>query len=71
MSPRSFSSLQVIAVLAAAGFCRQAHAECKDMVLRMQDTSGKTAGREITMFLNCHEGSYLIPSSSTISVFEW
>ncbi|MEN9825710.1 MAG: hypothetical protein RI953_1455 [Pseudomonadota bacterium] len=71
MSPRSFSSLQVIAVLAAAGFCRQAHAECKDLVLRMQDTSGKTAGREITMFLNCHEGSYLIPSSSTINVFEW
>lgn len=48
-----------------------AFAECKDLVLRMQDSSGKTAGREITMFLNCHEGSHQIPSASTINVFEW
>ncbi|MEY4065985.1 MAG: hypothetical protein RIR26_2193 [Pseudomonadota bacterium] len=60
--------LGLVACLAASG---EALAECKDLVLRMQDSSGKTAGREITMFLNCHEGSYQIPASSTINVFEW
>jgi hypothetical protein len=59
------------AFLIAAGQSGQAFAECKDLVLRMQDSSGKTAGREITMFLNCHEGSYQIPASTTINVFEW
>lgn len=59
------------AFLSAAGHSGLAFAECKDLVLRMQDSSGKTAGREITMFLNCHEGSYQIPSASTINVFEW
>lgn len=57
--------------LAAAALSQQAYGECKDLVLRMQDTRGKTAGREITMFLNCHEGSFQIPSSTTINVFEW
>lgn len=60
--------LGLIACLASSG---EAFAECKDLILRMQDSSGKTAGREITMFLNCHEGSYQIPSASTINVFEW
>jgi hypothetical protein len=57
--------------LLAVAYGQLAYGECKDLVLRMQDTSGKTAGREITMFLNCHEGSYQIPSASTINIFEW
>lgn len=57
--------------LLAVVYGQLAYGECKDLVLRMQDNSGKTVGREITMFLNCHEGSYQIPSSSTINIFEW
>ncbi len=64
----SIRGLSLLACLMSAG---TAWAECKDLVLRMQDSSGKTAGREITMFLNCHEGSYRIPSATTINVFEW
>lgn len=65
------SSVLVSAFVLAAAQSHEAFAECKDLVLRMQDSSGKTAGREITMFLNCHEGSYQIPSATTINVFEW
>jgi hypothetical protein len=63
-----FVGLSLLAVFVSSNV---AQAECKDLVLRMQDSSGKSAGREITMFLNCHEGSYQIPSASTINVFEW
>lgn len=66
--PLSVRGLGLLACIASTG---TASAECKDLVLRMQDSSGKTAGREITMFLNCHEGSYRIPSATTINVFEW
>ena len=45
------------------------------MVLRMQDSQnqdpGQSQGRELTMFLNCHGGSYQIPEATSISVFEW
>ncbi|NBO36964.1 hypothetical protein EBU99_00065 [bacterium] len=72
MQKRRLSAFMGLGVLVCVAASQQeARAECKDMVLRMQDSSGKTAGREITMFLNCHEGSYLIPSASTINVFEW
>jgi hypothetical protein len=64
-------SVRGVSLLACLVSYGAAFAECKDLVLRMQDSSGKTAGREITMFLNCHEGSYRIPSATTINVFEW
>jgi len=49
-----FMGLSLLAVFVSSNL---AYGECKDLILRMQDSSGKTAGREITMFLNCHEGS--------------
>lgn len=67
----NLKTVRACTFLLAVAYGQLAYGECKDLVLRMQDTSGKTAGREITMFLNCHEGSYQIPSASTINIFEW
>lgn len=71
MLKKNASVLLAIGSVLSLAASEIALAECKDLVLRMQDSGGKTAGREITMFLNCHEGSYQIPASSTINVFEW
>jgi hypothetical protein len=49
-----------------------AQAECKDILLNLSDTSGKLeSGRALTMFLNCHEGSYQFPAATTVHTFEW
>lgn len=66
-----FMASEALVVVSSLMMASTALAECKDLVLRMQDSSGKTAGREITMFLNCHEGSYQYPSATTINLFEW
>ena len=66
-----FSGLSIATVLALGATSSLAFAECKDLVLRMQDSSGKSKGREITAFFNCHGGSYDFPEATTLNFFEW
>lgn len=76
-----FLLFKCAAVIGGLSSLPKASAECKDLILRMQDTKVSPKGaaqsglqqtaRELTMHLNCHEGSYAIPSATTINVFEW
>lgn len=66
-----FAALPIVGALALGATSSLAFAECKDLVLRMQDSSGKSNGREITAFFNCHGGSYDFPEATTLNFFEW
>lgn len=66
--------MRVVLLLVGLVAQGELQASCSDFVLHLKDSAAGTAGasgRELDVFVNCHEGNYQYPAATTLQIYQF